>query len=45
MDRGAWEATVHGAAKESDIAGQLNNDKITRKNSKDLIELITNFST
>ena len=27
MDRGAWWVTVHGAAKESDTASQLNNNK------------------
>ena len=26
MDRGAWRATVHGVAKESDIIEQLNNN-------------------
>ena len=25
-DRGAWQATVHGATKESDMTEQLNND-------------------
>ena len=25
MDRGAWQATVHGVAKELDTTGQLNN--------------------
>ena len=25
MDRGAWRATVHGVAKESDMTEQLNN--------------------
>ena len=25
MDRGDWQATVHGVAKESDITQQLNN--------------------
>ena len=24
MDRGAWQATVHGVAKESDVTYQLN---------------------
>ena len=27
MDRGAWEATVHGVPKESDTIQQLNNNK------------------
>ena len=27
MDRGAWQATVHGVAKESDTNSQLNNNK------------------
>ena len=27
MDRGPWQATVHGAAKESDMTYQLNNNK------------------
>ena len=27
MDRGAWRATVHGVAKESDTTEQLNNSK------------------
>ena len=27
MDRGAWWATVHGVAKESDTTYQLNNNK------------------
>ena len=31
MDRGAWQATVHGVAKELDTTEQLNNNKITRK--------------
>ena len=26
MDRGAWQATVHGVAKESDMAQRLNNN-------------------
>ena len=26
MDRGAWQAAVHGAAKESDTTEQLNNN-------------------
>ena len=25
MDRGAWQATVHGVTKESDMTWQLNN--------------------
>ena len=25
MDRGAWQATIHGVAKESDTTEQLNN--------------------
>ena len=29
MDRGAWRATVHGVAKESDMTKQLNNNIIT----------------
>ena len=28
MDRGAWQATVHGVAKELDMSQQLNNDNI-----------------
>ena len=29
MDRGAWQATVHGATKESDMTQQLNDrDKV-----------------
>ena len=27
MDRGAWEATVHGAAKELDMTERLHNNK------------------
>ena len=27
MDRGAWQATVHGWGKESDMTEQLNNNK------------------
>ena len=27
MDRGAWQATVHGVTKESDMTQQLNNTK------------------
>ena len=27
MDSGAWEATVHGVAKELDMTEQLNNNK------------------
>ena len=26
MDRGAWQATVHGIAKESDLTERLNNN-------------------
>ena len=26
MDRGAWQATIHGATKESDVTWQLNNN-------------------
>ena len=26
MDRGSWQATVHGVAKESDTTEQLNNN-------------------
>ena len=26
MDRGAWQATVHGVAKKSDMTEQLNNN-------------------
>ena len=26
MDRGAWQATVHGVAKESDMTWQLNSN-------------------
>ena len=33
MDRGAWRATVHGVAKESDTTGQLNNN-----NNNNLLE-------
>ena len=29
MNRGAWRATVHGVAKESDMTKQLNNNIIT----------------
>ena len=29
MNRGAWRATVHGVAKESDMTKQLNNNMIT----------------
>ena len=29
MDRGAWQATVHGVAKESDMTQQLNNNNNT----------------
>ena len=28
MDRGAWQATVHGVPKESDTTSCLNNDKL-----------------
>ena len=32
MDRGAWQATIHGVAKELDTTEQLNNNnRITRK--------------
>ena len=27
MDRGAWQATVHGVAEESDLVERLNNNK------------------
>ena len=42
MDRGAWLATVHGVAKESDMTHQLNNNKAKRNfynctTSKDLV--------
>ena len=30
MDRGAWQATVHGVAKESDRTKQLNNNMHNR---------------
>ena len=30
MDRGAWQATVHGIAKESDTTEQLNNNDVLR---------------
>ena len=30
MDRGAWWATIHGIAKESDLNEQLNNNKKLR---------------
>ena len=29
-DRGAWQATVHGGAKESEMAQQLNNRTVTQ---------------
>ena len=28
MDRGAWQATVHGVAKESDMTERLSNNKM-----------------
>ena len=28
MDRGAWRATVHGVAQESEMSEQLNNNKL-----------------
>ena len=28
MDRGAWQATVHGVTKELDMTEQLNNEKV-----------------
>ena len=28
MDRGAWRVTVHGIEKDSDMAEQLNNNKL-----------------
>ena len=28
MDRGAWQATIHGVAKESDRTQQLNNKNL-----------------
>ena len=28
MDRGAWQATVHGVANESDMTYRLNNNKM-----------------
>ena len=28
MDRGAWQATVHGVVKESDTTEQLNNNSL-----------------
>ena len=31
MDSGAWEATVHGVAKELDMTEQLNNNKNNNK--------------
>ena len=31
MDRGAWQATVHGVEKESDVTEQLNNNGISIK--------------
>ena len=30
MDRGAWQATVHGVAKESDTTERLNNDNMNK---------------
>ena len=32
MDRGAWQATVHGVTKESDTTEQLNNNNNSNKN-------------
>ena len=28
MDRGAWKATAHGVARESDVPQQLNNKQV-----------------
>ena len=37
MDRGAWEATVHGVAKESDTTDRLNNNNFNYGTYLDLI--------
>ena len=34
MDRGAWQATVHGITKELDMTEQLNNNSIIIGNHK-----------
>ena len=34
MDREAWQATVHGVAKESDVAQRLNNNNNKHKIDK-----------
>ena len=31
MDKGAWQAMVHGVTKESDSIEQLNNNKYTKQ--------------
>ena len=33
MDRGAWQVTVHGVAKESDMTEQVNNNNNVEMNS------------
>ena len=33
MDRGAWQVTIHGVAKESDMTEQLNNNNNVEMNS------------
>ena len=37
MDRGAWRATVHGVAKESDTAEQLSVHTHIRKSQKERV--------
>ena len=39
MDRGAWQATVHGVAKELDMTEQLNNNNI------ELVTILLLFNT
>ena len=34
MDRGTWQATVHGVSKELDMTWQLNNNFVTKKPGK-----------
>jgi len=36
MDRGAWQATVHGVVKESDTTEQLNNNNSLEEASETL---------